>query len=163
MQTAVYSILIFLGEIMRIIVQRVTQAQVTIENKLQGAIKNGVVLLVAIKDSDTQKELDYLCRKILNLRIFEDEDGKMNQSLLDIKGEILSVSQFTLYAKTRKGNRPSFTDAGAPAFANEMYQKLNDQLAISGLKVATGVFGADMQVALTNDGPVTIILDTEMD
>lgn len=163
MQTTVYSILDFLGEDMRVIVQRVSEAQVTIDNKIQGAIKHGLLLLVAIKDSDTQADLDYICRKILHLRIFEDADGKMNQSLLDIEGEILSVSQFTLYAKTRKGNRPSFTDAGKPTYANELYQQLNSQLATNGLKVTTGVFGADMQVALVNDGPVTIILDTEVD
>ncbi|MCM0598797.1 D-aminoacyl-tRNA deacylase [Periweissella fabalis] len=148
---------------MRVIVQRVTEAQVAIENKVQGAIKQGVMLLIAVKDSDKQQDIEYICRKILNLRIFEDSDGKMNQSLLDIDGEILSVSQFTLYARTRKGNRPSFTDAGTPEYASKVYHDLNEKLAASGLKVATGVFGADMQVSLINDGPVTIILDTEID
>lgn len=146
---------------MRIVLQRVSTAAVKIDNEVVGAIKQGYLLLVAIKDTDTQADIDYLCRKVLSLRVFEDENDKMNLSLQDVAGEILSISQFTLYAKTRKGNRPSFTDAGKPDFAKKVYEQFNQQLAMSGIKVATGVFGADMQVSLINDGPVTIILDTE--
>lgn len=146
---------------MKIVLQRVRSASVAVDDQAVGQIKQGFLLLVAVKDSDTQNDLDYLCRKVLNLRVFEDEEGKMNRSIQDVEGEILSVSQFTLYAQTRKGNRPSFTDAGKPEFAKVMYQKFNQQLAASGLTVATGIFGADMQINLVNDGPVTIILDTE--
>lgn len=148
---------------MKIVLQRVRSASVAVDDQAVGQIKQGFLLLVAVKDSDTQNDLDYLCRKVLNLRVFEDEEGKMNRSIQDVEGEILSVSQFTLYAQTRKGNRPSFTDAGKPEFAKVMYQKFNQQLAASGLTVATGIFGADMQINLVNDGPVTIILDTETD
>ncbi|CAM4357841.1 D-aminoacyl-tRNA deacylase [Weissella hellenica] len=146
---------------MRVVLQRVKSADVSIENKIVGQIGAGYVLLVAISDNDTEDELDYLVRKITKLRVFEDTVGKMNLAIGDISGQILSVSQFTLYADTKKGNRPSFTKAGQPEFANKMYQLFNEKLRDTGLMVATGEFGSDMQVQLINDGPVTIIFDTE--
>lgn len=146
---------------MRVVLQRVKSANVSIENKIVGQIGAGYVLLVAISDNDTEDELDYLVRKITKLRVFEDTVGKMNLAIGDISGQILSISQFTLYADTKKGNRPSFTKAGQPEFANKMYQLFNEKLRDTGLMVATGEFGSDMQVQLINDGPVTIIFDTE--
>lgn len=146
---------------MKVVLQRVKKASVSIDNEIVGQINHGYVLLVAVKDGDSQTEIDYLVRKIVKLRIFEDDAGKMNHSIEDVNGEILSISQFTLYAQTRKGNRPSFQKAANPDLANEIYQGFNRQLAASGLKVATGVFGADMAISLINDGPVTIIFDTE--
>ena len=146
---------------MRVVLQRVSSASVTVDDQELGAIAQGYMLLVEIQDADTEAELDYLVRKITGLRVFEDEAGKMNLSIQDVGGSILSISQFTLYADTRRGNRPSFTDAGAPAYAEKMYDQFNPKLAATGLKVATGEFGADMKVSLVNDGPVTIILDTK--
>lgn len=146
---------------MRVVLQRVSSASVTIDDQELGAIAQGYMLLVAIQDADTEAELDYLVRKITGLRVFEDEAGKMNLSIQDVGGSILSISQFTLYADTRRGNRPSFTDAGAPAYAEKMYDQFNTKLAATGLTVATGEFGADMKVSLVNDGPVTIIFDTD--
>ncbi|QYU58696.1 D-tyrosyl-tRNA(Tyr) deacylase [Weissella confusa] len=146
---------------MRVVLQRVSSANVTVDDQELGAIGQGYMLLVAIQDADTEAELDYLVRKITGLRVFEDEAGKMNLSIQDVGGSILSISQFTLYADTRRGNRPSFTDAGAPAYAEKMYDQFNTKLAATGLTVATGEFGADMKVSLVNDGPVTIIFDTD--
>ena len=146
---------------MKVVLQRVSQARVTIADQVVGEINKGYMLLVGIQDRDTDVELDYLVRKITNLRVFEDEAGKMNLDIKAVAGEILSVSQFTLYADTRKGNRPSFTAAGAPAYAEKLYNRFNDKLRAAGLVVQTGQFGADMQVALVNDGPVTIIFDTD--
>ncbi|CAI2605131.1 D-aminoacyl-tRNA deacylase [Apilactobacillus kunkeei] len=146
---------------MRVVLQRVSHASVSIDNELVGKIYQGYLLLVGIKDGDTKDDIDYLVRKISNLRIFADEDGKTNLSLQSINGEILSVSQFTLYADTKKGNRPSFTKAGKPDFASDMYDQFNQALRDAGNHVETGRFGADMQVDLQNDGPFTIILDTE--
>lgn len=146
---------------MRVVLQRVSSASVTVDDQELGAIGQGYMLLVAIQDADTEAELDYLVRKITGLRVFEDEAGKMNSSIQDVGGSILSISQFTLYADTRRGNRPSFTDAGAPAYAEKMYDQFNTKLAATGLTVATGEFGADMKVSLVNDGPVTIIFDTD--
>lgn len=146
---------------MRVVLQRVSSASVTVNDQELGAIGQGYMLLVAIQDADTEAELDYLVRKITGLRVFEDEAGKMNLSIQDVGGSILSISQFTLYADTRRGNRPSFTDAGAPAYADKMYDQFNTKLAATGLTVATGEFGADMKVSLVNDGPVTIIFDTD--
>ena len=146
---------------MRVVLQRVSSASVTVDDQELGAIAQGYMLLVAIQDADTEAELDYLVRKITGLRVFEDEAGKMNLSIQDVGGSILSISQFTLYADTRRGNRPSFTDAGAPAYAEKMYDQFNTKLAATGLNVATGEFGADMKVSLVNDGPVTIIFDTD--
>ena len=146
---------------MRVVLQRVSSASVTVGGQELGAIDQGYMLLVAIQDADTEAELNYLVRKITGLRVFEDEAGKMNLSIQDVGGSILSISQFTLYADTRRGNRPSFTDAGAPAYAEKMYDQFNTKLAATGLTVATGEFGADMKVSLVNDGPVTIIFDTD--
>ena len=146
---------------MRVVLQRVSSASVTVDDQELGAIGQGYMLLVAIQDADTEAELDYLVRKITGLRVFEDEAGKMNLSVQDVGGSILSISQFTLYADTRRGNRPSFTDAGAPAYAEKMYDQFNTKLAATGLTVATGEFGDDMKVSLVNDGPVTIIFDTD--
>ncbi|HEY4400029.1 MAG TPA: D-aminoacyl-tRNA deacylase [Lactobacillaceae bacterium] len=146
---------------MRVILQRVQSAAVVVEGATIGAIDRGYLLLVGVHGDDTVEDLAYMVRKITALRIFEDEQGKMNRSLLDVGGEILSVSQFTLYANTKKGNRPSFTDAAEPVFAKAFYEQFNDALRALNLTVATGEFGADMQVSLVNDGPVTIILDSQ--
>lgn len=146
---------------MRIVLQRVKSASVSIDETVVSKIGVGFVLLVGIADSDTEAELDYLVRKITKLRVFEDLVGKMNLAIEDVGGQILSISQFTLYADTKKGNRPSFTKAGAPDFADKMYQLFSKKLRDTGLTVETGEFGANMQVQLINDGPVTIIFDTE--
>lgn len=146
---------------MRIVLQRVKSASVSIDETVVGKIGVGYVLLVGIADNDTEAELDYLVRKITKLRVFEDLVGKMNLAIEDVGGQILSISQFTLYADTKKGNRPSFTKAGAPDFADKMYQLFNKKLRDTNLTVETGEFGANMQVQLINDGPVTIIFDTE--
>ncbi|KRN29538.1 dtd protein [Lactobacillus selangorensis] len=145
---------------MRVVLQRVKQASVTIDSKVVGQIDAGLLLLVGFADGDTDKDLDWMVHKLTHLRIFSDENGKMNLSVAQIQGAILSVSQFTLYASVKKGNRPSFTDAGQPAFANRMYQRFNHKLAETGIPVATGEFGADMDVKIENDGPVTIVIDT---
>lgn len=146
---------------MRVVLQRVSDASVAIENKTVGSIQQGYLLLVGAEDTDGAEEIDYLVRKITRLRVFADEAGKMNLSIQDIGGAILSVSQFTLYADTKKGNRPSFVRAGNPEHANKIYEQFNDKLREEGLKVETGEFGADMQVNLVNDGPVTILFDTD--
>ena len=145
---------------MKIIVQRVKQAQVSIEGQVYSQIKQGLLLLVGVGPEDQAEDLDYSVRKLVNMRIFSDAEGKMNLSVKDIKGEILSISQFTLFADTKKGNRPAFTGAAKPNMAEAFYQDLNRKLAKE-IPVETGVFGADMQVELINDGPVTIILDTK--
>ena len=145
---------------MRVVLQRVKRASVTIDKQVVGAINQGFVLLVGVHDDDTEADIDYLVRKITKLRVFEDQQGKMNLGLAAVGGEILSISQFTLYANTRKGNRPSFVDAGQPEKANRYYQLFNQKLKATGIKVATGEFGADMAVSLVNDGPVTILFDT---
>lgn len=146
---------------MKVVLQRVKQAQVSIEHKVVGKIDQGYLLLVGFEDQDTEQELDYLVHKIINLRVFEDQNQKMNLNIKQVEGQILSVSQFTLYANTRHGNRPSFTEAGDPQKAADLYQTFNKKLSETGLKVGTGEFGADMQVELCNDGPVTIIFDTD--
>lgn len=145
---------------MKVVLQRVKSAQVTIDEQVVGQIKVGFVLLVGVADDDTVDDIDYLVRKISQLRVFEDTDGRMNLSIQAIEGQILSISQFTLFADTKKGNRPSFTKAGQPAFACTMYDQFNAALRRIGLPVETGEFGADMAVALVNDGPVTILFDT---
>ena len=145
---------------MKIIVQRVKQAQVSIEGQVYSQIKQGLLLLVGVGPEDQAEDLDYAVKKLGNMRIFSDAEGKMNLSVKDIKGEILSISQFTLFADTKKGNRPAFTGAAKPDMAEAFYQDLNRKLAKE-IPVETGVFGADMQVELINDGPVTIILDTK--
>lgn len=146
---------------MRLVIQRVSSAKVEVEQQTIGEIQQGLLLLVGVEDADTLDDLTWAAKKVMGMRIFSDQDGKMNLSLLDIKGELLVVSQFTLHASTKKGNRPSFIKAGKPEFAKEMYQKFIDLLKIEGLKVEQGEFGANMQVSLCNDGPVTITIDTK--
>jgi len=146
---------------MRILLQRVSSASVKIDDQMISSIEQGYLLLVAIQATDTQDDLDYLVRKITGLRVFTDENGQMNLNLQQIDGQILSVSQFTLYADTKKGNRPSFTKAAEPQFAEKMYNQFNDSLTEAGNVVKTGQFGADMQISLVNDGPVTIWFDSE--
>ncbi len=146
---------------MRVILQRVTQGSVTVDNQVTGAIEKGFVALVGITHTDTQAEADLLAKKTANLRVFEDADGKMNLSALDVDAGILVVSQFTLYADSRKGRRPSFTDAARPEQAAPLVDYFAQQLRAEGIqRVEQGVFGAMMQVDIHNDGPVTIILDT---
>ncbi|KIY21119.1 MULTISPECIES: D-aminoacyl-tRNA deacylase [Mesobacillus] len=146
---------------MRLVIQRSKEAKVTVDGKVTGSIDNGLVILVGITHQDTQKDAAFLAEKAANLRIFEEETGKMNLSLLDVGGEVLSVSQFTLYGDCRKGRRPNFMDAAKPDHAQAIYEAFNRLLAEKGLKVETGVFGAMMDVQLTNDGPVTLILDSK--
>lgn len=146
---------------MRAIIQKVTRASVTVENELISEIGNGYMVLLAVKETDDKDDLSYIKRKISNLRIFEDNEGKMNLSLKQTGGEILLVSQFTLYGDARKGNRPSFTESAGLEKANNYYEKLRDELIDEGFNVKTGKFQAHMEVSLVNDGPVTIILDSE--
>lgn len=145
---------------MRIVVQRCSRAEVRIDNEVVGRIGRGFVLLVGVTHEDTPAEVAFMAKKIAGMRIFEDQDGKMNLSLADVQGEILSISQFTLYGDARKGNRPSFVRAARPEVAEPLYDMLNDTLRTQyGLTVETGRFGADMKVDFINDGPVTIILE----
>jgi D-aminoacyl-tRNA deacylase len=145
---------------MRIIVQRSKEASVTVEEKIIGKIEYGFVLLVGVTHDDREEDAAYLADKIVHLRIFEDENGKMNRSLLDVGGSILSVSQFTLYGDCRKGRRPNFMGAAKPEYALSIYQHFNEQLKQKGVHVETGEFGAMMNVSLNNDGPVTLILES---
>ena len=145
---------------MKVVVQRVKKASVKVDNQIVGSTSHGLLLLVGFTHTDTVKEIDYLIDKIVNLRIFDDENHIMNKSLLDIKGSILSISQFTLYADCRKGRRPSYGDALNSTNAKVLYEEFNKRLG-SIVKVETGIFGADMEVTLVNDGPVTIILEKE--
>ena len=144
---------------MRIIVQRVKKASVEVKNKIVGKIDNGLLLLVGFTHDDTETDIDYLVKKVLNLRIFDDENGVMNKNVLDANGSILSVSQFTLYADTKKGNRPSYVRAMKGEDAIKLYEMFNSKLSNS-IKVETGIFGAEMGVELINDGPITIILNS---
>lgn len=147
---------------MRIVLQRVKSASVSIESSVVGEINQGFLLLVGVGPEDTSDDASYLARKIAGMRIFSDENGKMNLSIDQIEGKILSVSQFTLFADTKKGNRPSFTGAASPENATKLYEEFNEKLRTEyGLTVETGEFGADMQVSLVNDGPVTILFDTK--
>lgn len=146
---------------MRVVLQRVSHASVTVEEKVIGKIQRGFLLLVGVTHDDTIEDMEYLVRKIVQMRIFEDEEGKLNRSIQDIGGEILSVSQFTLYADTKKGNRPSFSKAAPGDVALEMFEQFNGLLRDTGIPVETGQFGADMKVELLNDGPVTILLDSK--
>lgn len=147
--------------VLRIVIQRSKKAEVKIGNDRVGSIEQGLVLLVGIESADTQEDVDYLVRKIVTMRIFSDESDKMNLSVQDVKGDILSVSQFTLHAETKKGNRPSFIQAAKPEVAIPLYESFNEGLRKNDLRVVNGVFGADMQVSLINDGPVTIIIDSK--
>ena len=144
---------------MRALVQRVSYGSVTVDNKKVGEIEKGLVILFGVGKNDTNQTADFIADKCLNLRIFSDEQGKMNLSLLDIKGEILVVSQFTLYGDTKKGRRPSFVDAGSPQQAEDLYNYFVEVLKKSNLKVATGIFRADMKVEIHNDGPVTFMIE----
>ncbi len=146
---------------MRLLIQRVKRGSVTIANDKVGEINQGYVLLVGIKGSDAKRDADYLIEKCLNMRIFPDDAGKFDQSILDVKGELLVISQFTLFADTRKGRRPGFSEAAVPSVAIPLYQYFIEKISSSGLKVACGEFGADMEVEIINDGPVTIMLDSE--
>lgn len=146
---------------MRVVLQRVSHASVTVEEKVIGKIQRGFLLLVGVTHDDAMEDMEYLVRKIVQMRIFEDEEGKLNRSIQDIGGEILSVSQFTLYADTKKGNRPSFSKAAPGDVALEMFEQFNGLLRDTGVPVETGQFGADMKVELLNDGPVTILLDSK--
>ena len=147
---------------MRAVIQRVTEASVKVDGKVTGAIKEGLLILVGIEDADTQDDIEWLTKKIVGLRIFNDENGVMNLSVMDIGGGLLAVSQFTLMASTKKGNRPSYIRASKGDYAEPMYEKFCQALEKeSGKKVEKAIFGADMKVSLLNDGPVTIIMDTK--
>ena len=147
---------------MRTLIQRTTKANVTIENKVFSEIEKGLLILVGIEENDTEEDINWLCKKITQMRIFSDENGKMNLSVLDISGEILVISQFTLFASTKKGNRPSFINSAKPEIAIPLYENFVKQLNTTiKTKVKTGIFGADMQVGLVNDGPVSIWLDSK--
>ena len=146
---------------MKVVLQRSKAASVTVDGQVTGAIDGGYVLLVGITHHDTQADVDYMANKVSQLRLFEDADGKMNHSILEHGGAILSVSQFTLYGDTRKGRRPSFTDAARPDIAKPLWEAFNEALRNLGLQVETGVFGAMMDVALVNDGPVTMIIESK--
>jgi D-aminoacyl-tRNA deacylase len=147
---------------MRAVIQRVSRASVTIDNKIFSEAGAGLLILAGIEESDSDNDIEWLASKIINLRIFDDTSGIMNLSVLDTAGEILAISQFTLHAKTKKGNRPSYIRAAPPELAKPLYEKFVKKLSeLSGKEVKTGVFGAMMQVELVNDGPVTIIIDTK--
>lgn len=146
---------------MRVVVQRVNSSKVTVEDKIIGSIDKGINLLIGISKEDTEEDLLYLKEKVVNLRIFEDDNDKMNLSLLDIKGEILAISQFTLYGDCRKGRRPNFMEAEGGERAKALYGRFIELLRESGLKVETGEFGAHMIVDIQNDGPVTLMLDSK--
>lgn len=144
---------------MRLVIQRVSHASVAVDGNIVGEIDKGLLVLVGVTHSDTIREIKWLANKLINLRIFNDDNGKMNLSLKDIQGKVLAVSQFTLYGDAVKGNRPSFIDAAKPELANELYELFKDEVNKLGIQLSSGVFGADMQVNLLNDGPVTIILE----
>lgn len=147
---------------MRVVIQRVTQASVTINERVKSEIKRGLLLFVGIENSDGADDIEWLCKKVINLRIFDDNEGIMNRSVLDIKGDILVISQFTLHASTKKGNRPSYIKAAKGEISQPLYElfckRLSEEL---GKQIGTGEFGADMKVKLLNDGPVTILMDTK--
>ncbi len=146
---------------MRAVVQRVSEADVTVGNDVTGIIKSGLMVLIGVEETDTKADADYMAEKIVNLRIFEDEAGKMNLSLMDIKGEILAVSQFTLLGDCRKGRRPSFIQAARPEKAVDLYDHFVEKCRQMGIKAETGVFQAEMKVRLCNEGPVTVLVDSK--
>ena len=146
---------------MKFVIQRVNNASVEVEKRIVGKINQGFLVLIGITNSDTKEIADMLISKLLKLRIFEDENGKMNLSIKDVNGSLLLVSQFTLYASCKKGNRPDFLNAAKPDYANELYEYIIDRCKNENIEVQTGIFGAEMKVSLLNDGPVTIILDSE--
>lgn len=145
---------------MKALVQRSLESSVTVDNKIVGKIDKGLVLLVGFTEGDNIKDIEYIAKKVVNLRIFDDEDGVMNKSLLDSGGSILSISQFTLYADSKKGNRPSYIKALKSNEALPLYEEFNNKLKEYNVNVETGIFGADMKVNITNDGPITIILES---
>lgn len=146
---------------MRAVIQRVSQAKVVVDENTVGQIGKGFMILLGVHEEDTQADVDYLVGKISKLRVFEDDQQKMNRSIIDVGGEILSISQFTLFADTKKGNRPSFVQAAKPDTAIPLYEAFNEGLRQVGIPVETGIFGADMKCHLVNDGPVTIIIDSQ--
>lgn len=147
---------------MKVVIQRTTAASVEVNGAIAGKIDNGLVLLLGVGEDDNDEDIEWLCKKLSALRVFSDEEGKMNRSIQDVNGSFLVVSQFTLHAKTKKGNRPSFVHAAQPDKAIPLYEKFKKMLsALSGCKVESGEFGADMQLSLVNDGPVTIVIDTK--
>lgn len=146
---------------MRVVIQRSKQASVTVEGKVTGAINSGYVLLVGLTHHDTIEDVRYVAKKVAEIRLWEDEEGKMNRSIVEHGGNILSVSQFTLYGDTRKGRRPSFIEAARPEVALPLWESFNEELKTFGLHVETGIFGAMMDVALINDGPVTVIVESK--
>ncbi len=147
---------------MRVVIQRVSEASVTIEGKIHASIEDGLLVLLGIEDADTEEDIEWLSGKIVNLRIFNDNNGVMNISIKEMDGNILLISQFTLHASTKKGNRPSYIKASKPEIAIPLYEKMMRQLSNDmGKIVKTGIFGADMKVELLNDGPVTIVIDTK--
>lgn len=145
---------------MKIVIQRVSEASVKVEGKIVGEIGKGLMLLVGVDENDEKTDADWLVQKVLNLRIFGDEEGKLNLSVKDISGEILCISQFTLIADYKKGNRPSFIKAAKPDKAVPLFDYFKEEISKSGLKTESGIFGADMKVSLINDGPVTIVMDS---
>lgn len=147
---------------MRAVLQRVTQANCMVDGKITGEIKAGFLVLLGVEDADTDEDLQWLAQKIASMRVFSDENGLMNKALADVNGDILLISQFTLFASTKKGNRPGFTRVARPDKAIPMYEQMIKSLEeLTNKKVATGIFGADMKISLLNDGPVTIIMDTK--
>ena len=147
---------------MKVVLQRVSDASVSVDNKIVGKINNGLLVLVGFTYGDTSSDIDYVVNKILNIRIFNDDAGIMNKSIIDINGSILSVSQFTLYADATKGRRPSYDKALKPDLANNLYNEFNNLLSNSNIHLEKGIFGSDMKVNLTNDGPVTIIIESRV-
>lgn len=147
---------------MRLVIQRVSQAKVEVDDQPVGAIKKGLLIFAGVEEADKLEDIEWLCRKVVNMRIFNDSEGQMNHSVKEVDGEILIVSQFTLHAATKKGNRPSFIRAASPEYAEDIYEQFKLQLsALMGKNVESGKFGADMQVSLENDGPVTILIDSK--
>ncbi|OPC28518.1 D-aminoacyl-tRNA deacylase [Elizabethkingia anophelis] len=146
---------------MKVVIQRVSESEVVVENQSVGKIGKGFMLLIGIDENDEKQDADWLVQKILNLRVFGDEEGKMNLSIVDIKGDLLCISQFTLIADYKKGNRPSFIKAAKPDKAIPLFEYFKEEIAKSGLKTECGIFGADMKVSLINDGPVTIVMDSK--
>lgn len=146
---------------MRFLIQRVNHAKVVVDETVTGEIQKGFLVFIGISEDDTAEIADKLIKKLLNLRIFEDTEGKTNLALKDVNGSLLLVSQFTLYADCKKGNRPSFVHAGSPELANQLYEYVIEQCRLAGFTVETGVFGADMKISLENDGPFTVLLDSK--
>lgn len=146
---------------MRLVIQRVAKASVEIDQKIVGEIQTGLMILIGIEDADTTEDADWLLNKVIGMRVFSDDEGKMNRSIQEVNGKILLVSQFTLHASTKKGNRPSFIKAARPEKAIPLYEYFISETRKRGIEIATGIFGGDMKVALTNDGPVTILIDSK--